>query len=172
MKTFILLLSILFISANTVAKADTSKVHLTVKVERENGAKDSDKNTKTPDESRNYWLAVRISNPTALRLEGLTLKWSLYADDLKRGTDHIVVEKSGEQSFAVDAAGRYTDLTTPKVLYSWVPQHSERTGSGRRSSSKKVDESGHRFHGYSLQVLQDGVVIGEACSPISLRKTE
>ncbi len=172
MKTRTLFLTSLLIITSTVAKADTSKVTLQVKVESAHGTKAPDKNAKTPLESRNHWLAVRITNPTPLRLEGLTLKWTLYADDLKRGTDRIVVEKSGEQSLAVDAAGHYTDLTTPKVLYSWTPQHTERTGSGRRSSSKRVDEAGHRYHGYALQVLQDGVVIGEACSPNSLRKTE
>jgi hypothetical protein len=37
---------------------------------------------------------------------------------------------------------------------------------------KKVDETGHRYHGYSVQVLQNGEVIGEAYSHAALKNQQ
>jgi hypothetical protein len=89
----------------------------------------------------------------------------------ERGTDAIVVQKEGEEQLGIEP-GQYVDVTTAKVLFEWTPQHAERTGTGRRSRAKKVDETGHRYHGYSVQVLQDGVIIGEAFSHRSLQKAK
>ena len=89
----------------------------------------------------------------------------------KRAGADIVVQKQGEQKVGIDP-GQFAEVTTDKVLFEWIPQHAERTGSGRRSKAKKVDETGHRYHGYAVQVLQDGVVIGEAYSHRSLQKAE
>lgn len=169
MKTRLLITSLLFSTALTFA--GNSHVTVNVDVESERGSKDADKNSKTPDESRSHWLVVRLSNMSQVKLESLTLKWALYADDLKRGTDAIIVQKSGEEKVAV-ASRQYLDVNTPKVLFEWIPQHAERTGSGRRSRAKKVDETGHRYHGYAVQVFQDGVLIGEAHSHRSLQKAE
>ncbi len=69
-------------------------------------------------------------------------------------------------------AVRFTDVSTAKVVFSWTPQHSERTGSGRRVQFKKVDETGHRYHGYSVQVLHNGEVIGEAYSHAALKNQQ
>ena len=155
----------------TLSFAGNGHLTLHVEVESERGSKDTDKNEKTHDESRSHWLVVNVSNMSHNKLEGLTLKWALYADDLKRGTDAIVVQKEGEEKLGVDA-GQFVEVTTPQVLFEWIPQHAERTGTGRRSRAKKVDETGHRYHGYAVQVLQDGVVIGEAYSHRSLQKAE
>jgi hypothetical protein len=169
MKTLCLITCLLF--TTSLSFAGTGHLTLNVEVESERGSKDTDKNSKTPDESRSHWLVVHVSNMSHTKLDGLTLKWALYADDLKRGTDAIVVQKEGEEKLGVDA-GQFVEVTTPKVLFEWIPQHAERTGSGRRSRAKKVDETGHRYHGYAVQVLQDGVVIGEAYSHRSLQKAE
>lgn len=163
MKCFFLILSLFTLALH--AKAGTPKVSIKVQVQSER----QDKERGSPDESRSYNLAVCVTNSGPLKLEGLTLKWSLYADDLKRGTDTVVLEKSGEQTLNVEASGRSTEVNTQKVVFNWTPQHSERTGSGRRTSFKKVDETGHRYHGYSVQVLQNGEVIGETYSHVSIK---
>ncbi|MBL9177399.1 MAG: hypothetical protein JNM65_04990 [Verrucomicrobiaceae bacterium] len=165
MKTLLSFASLLFLS--TTAFAGPQKVMLQVHVESERGSKSSN-DSKSPDESRARWLVVRVTNPSPLKMEGLTLKWTLYADDLKRGHDEVVVEKSGDENLSIEPSGRSTDVTTPKVVFEWTPQHSVRSGSGRRVSYKKVDETGHRYHGYAVQVLQNGVVIGEASSDLKL----
>lgn len=169
MKTLLLITSLLF--STSFSFAGSGHVTVNVEVESERGKKDTDKNEKTPDESRSHWLVVRVSNMSQIKLEGLTVKWALYADDLRRGTDAIVVQKEGEEQLGVDP-GQYVDVTTAKVLFEWIPQHAERTGTGRRARAKKVDETGHRYHGYSVQVLQDGVIIGEAFSHRSLQKAK
>jgi hypothetical protein len=56
--------------------------------------------------------------------------------------------------------GQAAEVSTPKLFFEWMLMHDEQTGSGLRS------------HGYVVQVLQDGVVIGKAASHRSLQKTE
>lgn len=167
MKTLFYFASLLI--TTTAAFAGPQKVQLQVHVESERGSKSSS-DPKSPDESRARWLIVRVTNPSPLKMEGLTLKWTLYADDLQRGHDEIVVEKSGSESFAIEPSGHSTDVTTPKVVFEWIPQHSVRSGSGRRVSYKKVDETGHRYHGYTVQVLQGDAVLGEASNDPKLLK--
>lgn len=155
-------LSILF-SLLLTSVASAGGVMLTVKASSEN--KTADK--KKAEVTRATWLTVRITNPSSTKLEGATLKWTLFAASLKRGTDDIVVEKSGDIKFAVDANGRAVDLVTPKVAFTYTPMHTERSG---RRSTKTVEETGHRYHGYHVQVLNGDTVIGEAFSNESLRK--
>ena len=145
--------------------ADAGKVTITSSPQSGNSSHDN----KTHDESRQHWVELKIRNLSQVRLEGLKLKWTLFASDLQCGTDRLVTEKSGEQAFSVDGGGEVM-LATPKVTFHWTPMHYERTGTGRRARSKKVDETGHRYHGYRVEVLLDGVVIGEAASQSSLLK--
>ena len=142
--------------------ASAGSVMLNVKPASEN--KTADK--KQAEVTRAYWLNVRVTNPSGVKLEGVTLKWTLYAANLRRGSDSIVVEKSGDMKIAVDASGRYTDLVTPKVAFVYTPMHSERKG----RSSRIVEESGHRYHGWHVQVLNGDTIIGEAISNEGLRK--
>jgi hypothetical protein len=102
----------------------------------------------------------------------LTLKWALYGVSLQRETDEIILQKAGEQTFNVGPSGRFTDVSTTMVVFDGTSQHSERTGSGRHVQFKKVDETGHRYHAYSVQVLQNGEVIGEAYSHASLKSQQ
>ncbi len=146
--------------------ASAGSVMLTVKADSEN--KTADK--KKAEVTRTQWLNVRVTNPTGTKLEGVTLKWTLYAANLRRGSDSIVVEKSGDMKVSVDANGRYVDVSTPKVAFVFTPMHTESTGSGRRSKAKTVEESGHRYHGFHVQVLNGDTVIGEAISNEALRK--
>ncbi len=139
---------------------------LQVKADSEN--KTADK--KKAEVTRAAWLNVRVTNTSGTKLEGVTLKWTLYAANLRRGADSIVVEKSGEMKITVDASGRYTDVSTPKVAFVYTPMHTESSGSSRRMKSKTVEESGHRYHGYLVQVLNGDAVLGEAISNESLRK--
>ena len=148
--------------------AGTTNIYLKVHLESENQTVDK----KAVEETRAHWLQVRVTNGSSLNLEGLTLRWKLYAANLQRGKDDILVEKSGESKFAL-ASGKYADITTSKVAFKHTPQHSEKTSSGGSSSRAKyktVPESGHRYHGYSVEVLDPaGTVIGEFYSNQSLR---
>jgi len=113
-----------------------------------------------------HWLRVRITNFTGTKLDGVTLKWALYAANLRRGADTVSVEKSGEMKITVDSNGRYLDVETPKVAFDYVRTHSERSG---RRSYQLVEESGKKYHGFHVQVLNGTEVLGEAVSE-SVRK--
>jgi hypothetical protein len=58
MKTLLLITSLLFSTAFSFAA--NGHVIVNVEVESERGKKDTDKNSKTPDESRSHWLVVRL----------------------------------------------------------------------------------------------------------------
>lgn len=160
MKTIV---SILF-SLLLTGIASAGSVMLTVKAASEN--KTADK--KKAEVTRAYWLNVRVTNPSGANLDGVTLKWTLFAANLRRGSDTIVVEKSGDMKISVDANGRYADIATPKVAFVFTPMHSERSG----RSTKTVEESGHRYHGYHVQVVSGDVVLGEVWSNEALRKNQ
>ena len=147
-----ILCSLLFVS---VATAGT--VSVLVKPEKENKSIDR----KKEEYNTANWLSVRVTNSSNTKLEGVTLKWSLYASNLRRGSDSITVEKSGEMKITVDASGRYTDVTTPKVAFTYVRMHTERSG---RRSTKTVEESGKKYHGFHVQVISGDTVLGESFS--------
>lgn len=154
----------IFFSLLLTGVASAGSVMLNVKAASEN--KTADK--KQAEVTRAYWLNVRVTNPSGVKLEGVTLKWTLFAANLRRGSDSIVVEKSGDMKIAVDANGRYADLATPKVAFVFTPMHSERKG--RRSTT--VEEAGHRYHGFHVQVINGDAVLGEIWSNEALRKQQ
>ena len=147
-----ILCSLLFASA-----ASAGSVNVVVKPEVERKSAD----IKKEEYVTANWLKVRITNYTSTKLEGVTLKWSLYAANLRRGADTIAVEKSGEMKITVDSNGRFLDVETPKVAFEYVRTHSERSG---RRSYKLVEESGKKYHGFHVQVLNGTEVLGEAVS--------
>ncbi len=164
-------LSILFcLLFASIASAGT--VTLAVKVEGEK--KPADKTTKDQKKlaevTRTQWLSVRVTNSSGTKLDGATLKWILFSSELRRGSDSTVVEKSGEMKISVDSNGRYADVTTPKVAFVYTPTHTETSGSGRRVRAKEVEETGHKYRGYYVQVLNGDAVLGEAISNEALRK--
>jgi len=137
--------------------ASAGSVSIVVKPEKENKSIDRKKEEYTTAN----WLSLRITNSSNTKLEGVTLKWSLYASNLRRGADTVSVEKSGEMKITVDASGRYTDVTTPKVSFVYTRMHTERSG---RRSTKTVEESGKKYHGFHVQVINGDTVLGEAVS--------
>ena len=148
-------LSILF-SLLLASVASAGSVQLLVKQETEKKQADKTK----PEITRTNWLNVRITNTTGTKLDGVTLKWSLYSAALRRGADTVAVEKSGELKITVDANGRYADVTTPKVAFLYTPEYTQRSG----RSYKTVEASGKKYHGYHVQVVSGDTVLGEVFS--------
>ncbi|MFC5454486.1 hypothetical protein [Prosthecobacter fluviatilis] len=155
----------IFLGLLLTGVASAGSVMLNVKAASEN--KTADK--KQAEVTRAYWLNVRVTNPSGAKLEGVTLRWTLFAANLRRGSDTIVVEKSGDMKISVDANGRYADVATPKVAFVFTPMHTERSG---RRSVKTVEESGHRYHGFHVQVLNGDAVLADFWSNEALRKNQ
>lgn len=154
----------IFFSLLLAGVASAGSVILNVKAASENKTVDK----KQAEVTRAFWLNMRVTNTSGVKLEGATLKWTLFAANLRRGADSIVVEKSGDIQISVDANGRYADLTTPKVAFVYTPMHSERKG----RSSITVEEAGHRYHGFHVQVVNGDTVLGEIWSNEALRKRQ
>ncbi len=154
----------IFLSLLLTGVASAGSVSLIVKPSSEN--KTADK--KKAEVTRAYWLNIRVTNLAGTKLEGATLKWTLFAANLRRGADSILVEKSGDIKIGVDANGRYADLATPKVAFVFTPMHSERKG----RSSITVEEAGHRYHGFHVEVMSGDTVLGEVWSNEALRKQQ
>ena len=122
-----------------------------------------------PHQQHHKWLEVRVTNSSADNLEGATLRWKLFAEEVGKRHHPIVVEKKGEEKLSVNGSGQYADITTPKVTFKWTLGHSVRTG---RRRSRYEPETGRRYHGYIIEVVKDGKVIAESLSAESLRNLE
>jgi len=142
---------------------------ITIRAEVKNLGRDT-KDGKTPEKTETKALAIQVRNGSAAAQENLTLKWTLFASRLQKGANDTVVQKEGSSSLSL-AAGSQTSLETPGVAYTWTPQHSERIGSGRRARFKRIEESGHRYHGYRIQVFDsEGRLLGQTASTPALLK--
>jgi hypothetical protein len=151
------LLFSLFMAAPLFAGPPNVSLKVLVNSDSQPGDKDATKETRT------RWLTVRVTNTSNENLEGVSLKWTLYASELQKGANDIVVEKSGEETFKVEGKGRYTDITTAKVPFT-------KTLASKGKGKKKTPESGHSYYGYTVQILKDGAVMGEALSNEAMRK--
>jgi hypothetical protein len=168
MKTYLSIIAGLLFA--TVASAGTVSLNVKVEGEKKPVDRSSKDQKKLAEVTRTQWLSIRVTNSSGTKLDGVTLKWVLFASNLRRGSDSTVIEKSGEMKITVDANGRYADVATPKVAFVYTPTHTETSGSGRRSRAKEVEETGHKYRGYYVQVISGDSVLGEAISQEDLRK--
>jgi hypothetical protein len=165
--TAFLLFSILTLTSLT-ARAGTNEVLLETTIHTE--SEHSGSSTNHASKTREHWLEIHASSPVPA--DGLKLRWTLYAAELQRGADHIVVEKSGESSLSLPGESHWVSQNTAKVPFTWVPAHGETTGTGRRARGHRVEESGHRYYGFKVEVLSGDTVLASAVSQQSLLKTE
>lgn len=156
----------LLIVIGTIAHADTPEVILETTVHTENESTAAHNAKKVRDQ----WLEIHASSPQAI--EGLKLRWTLFASELQRGANRIVVEESGEKNLNLDDTCHWVTESTPKVSFAWVPQHMETTGSGRRARGHRVEESGHRYYGYRVEVLSGDKVLAACVSQQALLKEQ
>ena len=157
---FTRVLLVLLTVGTTLSGADFITLNVKLKTESE----DHD-----PHQQHHKWLEVRVTNGSADSLEGATLRWKLFAEEVGQRHHPIVIEKKGEEKLTVNGSGQFADLTTPKVTFKWTLGHSVRTG---RRSSRYEPETGRRYHGYIIEVVKDGKVIAESLSAESLRNIE
>ena len=92
---------------------------------------------------------------------------TFFADDLTAGK--IVALKSNSLTAGLEA-GKSTRIASPAVTFSFTPQHSEKSGSGKRTRYKRIEATGNRYHGWSIQVFKGDELVGEAFSIPSIKK--
>lgn len=105
--------------------------------------------------------------------ETRVVKWSIYGKDRK--TDRVSVLKSGEARVEI-GAGATQKITTEEVRTTSSQDHSVSSnsrggrGRGRRVRYTKVEGTGVRYIGYSVQVILGDKVIAEKFDPKNLEK--
>lgn len=67
-------------------------------------------------------------------------------------------------------SGKRVSLTSTKEIFTYTPEHFQRSGSGKRAKAKKVAATGNRYHGWAVQVFRGSELVGEAYSNRSIMK--
>ena len=112
-------------------------------------------------ESHHRWLEVKLSGMSLKETSAVQLKWSFFADDLDK--DKVITKASGTETVEL-AQGRVATVKTKDTVFDYVRQHSEKSGSGRKSKYKLVKATGQRYHGWAVQAVVGDKVVGEAYS--------
>lgn len=112
-------------------------------------------------EEHHRWLEITASAMSLDHTKSVALEWRFFADNLSTGK---VVEHARGSEVLELQPGRPATLQGKDTVFSYVRQHSERSGGGRRPIYKKMEASGFRYHGWGVKARVDGKVLGEAYS--------
>lgn len=118
------------------------------------------------DEVVKKHLEIELRGSSKLQGE-VKVTCAFFADDLSGGK--IVALKSNTLTVTLET-GKSARTSSPAVTFKFTPQHSERSGSGRRTRYKSIEATGSRYHGWSIQVFRGEEVVGEAFSIPSIKK--
>jgi hypothetical protein len=160
MKTILQSLMLLLTALVTLtASAAMASDNITLQVDMKGLHKPHAGNDSSEEHHR--WLEVTASAMSLDQPKSVTLEWCFFADDLSTGK--VVEHARGFESLEMQP-GRPARLRGTDTVFSYVRQHSERSGGGRRPVYKKVEASGFRYHGWAVTAWVDGKVFGEAYS--------
>ena len=151
----ILLTAFVTLVASTAAASDNVSLQVDMKgLHKPHAGNDS-------SEEHHRWLEITAAAMSLDQPKSVTLEWCFFADDLSTGK--VVEHARGSEVLALQP-GRPVRLRGKDTVFSYVRQHSERSGGGRRPVYKKVEASGFRYHGWGDVARVDGKVLGEAYS--------
>jgi hypothetical protein len=112
-------------------------------------------------ESHHRWLEIELSGMSLKETSAVQLKWTFFADDLDN--DKVISKAGGTETVEL-AQGKAVTIKTKEIVFDYVRQHSEKSGSGRKSKYKLVKATGQRYHGWAVQAVVGDKVVGEAYS--------
>jgi hypothetical protein len=117
---------------------------------------------KSPKEVVVKTLKMTLNNHTNEDIKSATVRVIFYARDLTK--DSTIVEKTLEKTVILPAR-KELSITMDSVTFNYTPDHGS-TVKGRRGkvTSKRVPASGHRYAGYSVQLIEAGKVVGWSSS--------
>jgi hypothetical protein len=110
-------------------------------------------------------LEIEVSGSNAVQGD-VKITYTFFADDL--AVRKVVVVKSDDIKTTL-VAGKRTPLKSPVVTFSFTPEHSVKSGSGKRARYNRVNATGKRYHGWSVQVYSGDRLVGEAYSLPALK---
>ncbi len=111
-------------------------------------------------------LEIELRGSATLQGE-VKVTCTFFADDL--AGDKIVALKANDLKAGLEA-GKSTRIISPDVTFNFTPQHSEKSGSGKRAKYKRVEATGSRYHGWAIRVFRGDELVGEAYSIPSIKK--
>lgn len=147
------------------------RVRVEVQIVSETDHKDLGK-TNTDRVTQNKTLTIKLSGKPKIP-ETRVIKWTAYGRNLK--SDNIQKIESGEFKLELAANGGQT-VDTKRFASTYTPEHSvvsiDRNRNSGRSTpkAKRVEATGTKFSGYSVQVLDGGKVVGEKAEPENIGK--
>lgn len=120
----------------------------------------------TQHKTLNIALSGKPKNP-----ETRVVRWTAYGRNMK--SNNVTMLASGEIKLGL--VNNRQAAESKHVSTTYTPDHSvvstRRSRSGRSTPrAKKVEASGVKFAGYSVQVLDGGKVVGEASDPVGIGK--
>ena len=125
----------------------------------------------TQHKTLNIVLNGKPKNP-----ETRTIKWATYGRNMK--SNNVQQLESGELKLGLTNGRQTTESKRTTTTY--TPMHttvstSRNSGRGRSSGrstpkAKRVEATGTKFAGYSVQVLDGGKVVGEKADPENIGK--
>lgn len=143
------------------------EVSITTDTDHKNLAKTSTDQV-TQNKALNIALTGKPKSP-----ETRVIKWTAYGRNMK--SNNVSAVESGE--IKLDLVNGRQTAESKRFSTTYTPEHSVVSNSRSRSRgsrstprAKKVEASGVKFAGYSVQVLDGGKVVGEASDPSNIGK--
>lgn len=119
------------------------------------------------EEKHHRWLEIKVSGTGLKDSAQLRLEWTFFADDLD--ADEIIKQADGAETIEL-IPGKSGAVKTKEVIFDYTRQHSERIRGGRRPVFKKIDATGHRYHGWVVRAFIGDEKVGEASSSRDIAK--
>lgn len=119
------------------------------------------------EEKHHRWLEIKLSGTGIKENTQLRLEWTFFADDLD--ADKIVKQADGSETIEL-LPGKSGAMKTKEVIFDYTRQHSERIRGGRRPVFKKIDATGHRYHGWIVRAFVGNEKVSEASSSRDVAK--
>ena len=152
--------------------AEPAQHHISMKVTAD-ASVDTKKISGSSVRSRvqNRQLTIALDNRDKEVVDGVSVKWTIYARTMDGG--HLVTVKEGTEKPKL-AALQTTTVKTPVVTFKGTPQHAVTTqknsGKGKtQATSKREPATGEEYYGYAVQVYEGSTLLDEEYSQPSLK---
>jgi hypothetical protein len=158
-------------AANAQMVPANDRVRVEVQIVSDNDHKDIAK-TSVDQITQNKTLTIKLSGKPKSP-DTRVIKWTAYGRNVK--SNSIQMLESGEFKLELATNGGQT-VDTKRFASTYTPEHSVVSTSRSRSSgrstprAKRVEATGTKFAGYSVQVLDGGKVVGEKAEPENIGK--
>jgi hypothetical protein len=122
---------------------------------------------RVPEEKHHRWLEIKVIGTGLKDSTQLRLEWTFFADDL---TENKIIKQADGTEMIDLLPGKTGSVKSKEVAFDYTRQHSERIRGGRRPVFKKIDATGHRYHGWVVRAFTGDEKVGEVFSSRDIAK--